>query len=159
MRLFFAAVTLVALAASPALAKAPVVEDSQFLVYLIGPGGSTDIIESDIVPLIPDHVCFGWRIRISGTGKVVKQVEELTLPIAPQAWVGIEDDEYSPTQLSADRRTATTTTFVTPQDGWLENTWCIAPGDPAGPHTIRVLAEGSLLREFDFTVSEPDALR
>jgi hypothetical protein len=159
MRLYLAAVTFLALATAPAVARAPVVEESEFLVLLIGPDGSASVIESDVVPLIPDHVCFGWRIRVSGTDTVVKQVEELILPVAPDVWVGIEDDEFSPTQLSADRRTATTTTFVTPQDGWMENTWCIAPGDPAGPHTIRVTADGALLREFDFTVSEPDEIR
>ncbi len=119
MRPLLTASVLFALAASPVLAKAPVVEDSQFLVVLIGLDGETRIIESEIVPLVPDHVCFGWRIRVSGTDKVVKTVEELTLPVAPEAWIGIGDDEYSPTQVSADRRTATTTTFISSTTaGW-----------------------------------------
>ena len=149
------ALFLAALFAAPAAtAAAPVVQESEFLVYLIE-GNATSVVKTDIVPLIPNQVCFGWRLRLAGTGSVVKAVEELTLPEPPASWIGIDGDEYSPTRISPDRRTATTTSFYTLQDGWIEHSWCIAEGDPAGPHTIRILAEGEVLKRFDFTVSEP----
>ena len=76
------------------------------------------------------------------------------MPAAPAFWSG-EDDEYSPHRYSADRTTATTEEFATLEDGWLSSSWCIAEGDPIGPHSIEVYIDERLARRFEFEVREP----
>ena len=76
------------------------------------------------------------------------------LPKAPVLWSG-ENEEYSPHRFSADRTTAIAEAFAPLDDGWIGNDWCIAEGDPLGPHSIEVFTEERLARRFEFEVREP----
>lgn len=76
------------------------------------------------------------------------------LPKAPVLWSG-ENEEYSPHRFSADRTTAIAEAFALLGDGWIGNDWCIAEGDPLGPHSIEVFTEERLARRFEFEVREP----
>jgi len=140
---------VVVAAPAVALGQQAVVEKS-FDVYLVDPNG-VQVVQSDVVPLLPGQACFGWRIRLDGADRLIKATETLELPEAPAVWSG-EGDEYSPTKIVNDRKTAVTTMFHALDEGWFGSVWCIAEGDPVGPHTIAVHVDEHLLAEFDFTV-------
>ena len=64
-------------------------DEAQFLVEVPGGGESAQWvesiwIESNRVPLIPDMVCYGWRIHIIDPGRVVKFREVFHLPDVPE---------------------------------------------------------------------------
>jgi hypothetical protein len=130
------------------------VEVAEFVVSVGDTEGNDRTIVSDLVPYLPNRACFGWRIRLAEAPSLVRLREVLTLPQPPAFWSG-EDDEYSPHVFSADRTTATTEKFEAPKDGWLESNWCIAEGDPTGPHSIDVFIEDEFVRHFDFEVKKP----
>ena len=130
------------------------VEAAEFIVSVSDGEGNERQIASTLVPYLPNSACFGWRIRLAGAPPVVRLREVLKLPEAPIFWSG-EDDPYSPHVFSADRTTATTEEYRAPADGWIDNQWCIADGDPVGPHSIDVFVDGALLRHFDFEVKRP----
>jgi hypothetical protein len=148
------------LAAHPASAAGSgyTVEVAEFVVSLGDGEGNERHIASDLVPYLPNQACFGWRIRLAEAPTLVRVREVLQLPEAPTFWSG-EGDEYSPHTFSADRTTATTEEYKAPVDGWLESQWCIAEGDPMGPHWIEVYIEGDLIRHFDFEVKKPSEFR
>jgi len=104
---------------------------------------------TSVVPL-EAGTTFGWTLRLDEpfSGPVMMR-EELILPSAPLYW-GIDDDIV----LSADRTTAITERLVYPVDGMLANAWTTTPGDPTGPHQIRLFIDGRLVRVFEFTVEE-----
>jgi hypothetical protein len=129
------------------------VEAAEFVVSVGDGDGNERTVASNLVPYLPDRACFGWRIRLAEAPPLVRLREVLRLPKAPAFWSG-EDDEYSTHIFSADRTTATTEEFKAPQDGWIESNWCIAEGDPTGPHSIEVFIEDDLVRHFDFEVKK-----
>lgn len=137
-------------------AAAAEVAEAEFRVSVSDGEGNEHSIRADVVPYLPGQACFGWRLRLAGSPGLVKYREVLNLPEAPTFWSG-EDDAYSPHRYSADRTTATTEAFAAPdKDGWIESGWCIAEGDPAGPHTIDVYIDGRLVEHFDFDVKRLD---
>ncbi len=131
------------------------VVESHFYVTLPNPDESVTLLETREVPLIPG-VCYTWTIRLSGKDELLKYREVLKLPAAP-AFVSGDDDPYSPTKISKDRKTVETTLFTVPRQGMIDGGWCIVAGDPAGPHTIEVFSGEQLLRRFDFelTIERP----
>ncbi|NIA72440.1 hypothetical protein HBA54_28015 [Pelagibius litoralis] len=134
--------------------QAVVVEQAEFLVSVDDGQGRERRIRADIVPFLPNRACFGWQIKLSDAPPVIRYREVLTLPSAPKFWSG-ENDEYSSHRFSADRTTATTEEFAAPKDGWLSSRWCIAEGDPTGPHSIDVYIDDRLARRFEFEVRAP----
>ena len=66
----------------------------------------------------------------------------------------MEDDPYSQTTTTNDRKVATTNRFMPLKSGKLENTWCLTEGDQSGNHHIVVLNGTQVLAEFEFEVYE-----
>ena len=137
--------------ATPAIGEPLKVLETQTFVGLLNPDGTEEIRQATAFPLIPARVCYGWRIRLGGNNKLVKATEVFTLPGSPQDWGDIESDQFSPTKLSADRKTSTTTQFYTPEGGWIQHQWCVAPGDPAGKYVMSVSSDDQPLGTFEPT--------
>ena len=130
------------------------IEAAEFLVFLYDSEDNEQFVfQSDLVPLIPDRVCFGWRIRLAGAEGLVRFKEIFSLPAEPESW-GEENDEFSTIEISKDRMTSVTEMFVTLQDGWIDNKWCIADGDPEGKHSMEVHINGQFAKRFDFQVRD-----
>ncbi|WP_193370659.1 hypothetical protein [Pelagibius marinus] len=141
------------LAGAPPALSAEVAE-VEFLVSVSDGEGNQRHIQADVVPYLPDRACFGWRLRLAGGQALVRYREVLKLPEAPAFWTG-EDDSYSPHKYSADRTTATTEEFAAPDNnGWISSRWCIAEGDPVGPHSIDVYIDDNLVKHFAFEVKK-----
>jgi hypothetical protein len=61
------------------------------------------------------------------------------------------------TEVSTDKTRATTRMFETVQDGVLQRSWCIIPGDPPGTYTYDISIDGEPRGEFVFCAIEvPD---
>jgi hypothetical protein len=61
------------------------------------------------------------------------------------------------TEVSADKTRATTRMLETVQDGVLQRSWCIIPGDPPGTYTYDISIDGEPRGEFVFCAVEvPD---
>ncbi len=130
------------------------IESAVFVVSVSDGEGNARSIEADLVPYLPNRACFGWRLQLAAPPALVRYREVLKLPKAPVYWSG-EHDAYSPHAYSADRTTATTEQFVAPDaEGWIASSWCIAEGDPVGPHSIDVYLDGAHVKRFDFEVKE-----
>src|SRR5204862_418274 len=83
------------------------------------------------------RACFGWRMYLGGPNRVVSLTEVLTTSKpAEQVIAGPE------TVVSADKTTATTKMLETVQDGVLQRSWCIIPGDPPGTYTYDISIVG-----------------
>ena len=132
--------------------RAAMLETAEFVVSVSDGQGNSRSVISNVVPYLPERACFGWRIRLADRRALVRYREVLKLPQAPKFWSG-ENDAYSPHSFSADRTTATTEEFAAPdKEGWIASSWCIAAGDPTGPHSIDVFIDGQLAKHFDFEV-------
>ncbi len=137
---------------TPSYSRGVTLETAEFVVSVSDGEGNQRSITADVVPYLPDLACFGWRLRLNDAPRLIKYREVLTLPEPPAFWSG-EDDAYSPHRFSADRTTATTEEFAAPdEEGWISSNWCIAEGDPVGPHSIDVFIDDSLVKHFDFEV-------
>jgi hypothetical protein len=104
------------------------------------------------VPLLPGNACYTWYIRVDAPETPLTVVERLTLP------VGIDWGTQSPeTVVEPDGRSAVTTSSMTTDgEGWFSHGWCVAEGDPAGPHLIEVSVDGQQLASFPFEVLAAD---
>jgi hypothetical protein len=132
------------LAAQPA-EEPPVVRDARFFLLQGGPVGVPGG-EATIIPLRMG-VCYGWAIRVDPEQRTVVIREVFELP-GPGNW-NVGD------QMSAVARNARTavTQFEAPlNEGSISHGWCVAEGDPAGPHRIRVYHGETLLHDFRFTL-------
>lgn len=158
MRLFFQisglALVLALGGAAPAVAGPNLqVLDSDFQLLLTQTDGSVIAQSTTTIPLIPDASCFQWTVKVDAKGPLrIKEV--LKLPDAPETWGEADDNEFSPTATSADRKSAVTTLFMAAKDGVLTNGWCIAAGDPVGHYRIEVFYEEQSLKTFEFDVVE-----
>jgi hypothetical protein len=93
---------------------------------------------------------FGWVIQLDTKRTTIRWREEFRLPAAPQTWQA--DESNGKHTLSADRRTSILEREARIEGGLIYNFWQIAPGDPKGRHTIRVMIEGVLVSTFEFDV-------
>jgi hypothetical protein len=134
--------------AQPAFAQSVV--ETDFTISVPNGTGENVVESTTLVPLL-DDTCFTWWIRLAKTKGPVDVTEIYTLPAAPETW-GL--GEGSTAVISEDRRVATSTYSLTPDDGWIGEDWCIAPGDPVGPYSFEILRDGELLHRFDFEVQE-----
>ena len=114
--------------------------------------GTTRYFETNAIPLLFNRACFGWRMYLGGPNRVVSLKEVLTTSQpAEQVIAGPE------TEVSADKTRATTRMFETVQDGVLQRSWCIIPGDPPGTYTYDITIDGEPRGEFVFCAIEvPD---
>lgn len=121
-------------------------------VSITGDDGKQRHYETNAIPLLFNRACFGWRMYLGGPNRVVSLKEVLTTSQpAEQVIAGPE------TEVSADKTKATTRMFETVQDGVLQRSWCIIPGDPPGTYTYDITIDGEPRGEFVFCAIEvPD---
>ena len=154
--LLVAAASTAALAQStaPTPVEKPGVKAVRSIPYvsITGEDGKQRHYETNAIPLLFHRACFGWRMYLGGPNRVVSLKEVLTTSQpAEQVIAGPE------TEVSADKTKATTRMLETVQDGVLQRSWCIIPGDPAGTYTYDVSIDGEPRGEFVFCAIEvPD---
>ena len=121
-------------------------------VSITGDDGRQRHYETNAIPLLFNRACFGWRMYLGGPNRVVSLKEVLTTSQpAEQVIAGPE------TEVSADKTRATTRMLETVQDGVLQRSWCIIPGDPPGTYTYDITIDGEPRGEFVFCAIEvPD---
>lgn len=152
MRMTVVLAAVLALQLSTAAATTEkVVPQSPFKVLkaefgLVGPGGFQP---STKVPF-KEGQSFGWVIQLDTRRDTVKWREELRLPAAPQSWQA--DASSGKHTVSADRKTSILEREAKVENGLIYNFWQIAPGDPRGRYTMRVMLEGMLVSSFEFDV-------
>lgn len=156
-----AAFTAVALTAFSTAAAAqssspgkPAVKPVRSIPYvsITGDDGKQRHYETNAIPLLFNRACFGWRMYVGGPNRSVSLVEVLTTSQpAEQVIAGPE------TEVNADKTRATTRMRETVQDGVLQRSWCIIPGDPPGTYTYDISIDGEPRGEFVFCAIEiPD---
>jgi hypothetical protein len=118
-------------------------------VSITGEDGKQRHYETNAIPLLFNRACFGWRMYLGGPNRVVSLKEVLTTSQpAEQVIAGPE------TEVSADKTRATTRMLETVQDGVLQRSWCIIPGDPPGTYTYDISIDGEPRGEFVFCAIE-----
>jgi len=138
---------------SPA-ADTPVTRPVRSIPYvsITGDDGKQRNYETNAIPLLYNRACFGWRMYLGGPNRTVSLTEVLTTSQpAEQVIAGPE------TEVSADKTKATTRMREVVQDGVLQRSWCIIPGDPPGTYTYDITIDGEPRGEFVFCALEvPD---
>jgi hypothetical protein len=121
-------------------------------VSITGDDGRQRHYETNAIPLLFNRACFGWRMYLGGPNRTVSLTEVLTTSQpAEQVIAGPE------TEVNADKTRATTRMREIVQDGVLQRSWCIIPGDPPGTYTYNVSIDGEPRGEFVFCAIEvPD---
>jgi hypothetical protein len=151
--LALAAISTASLAQSPSPDK-PAVKPVRSIPYvsITGNDGERRNYETNAIPLLYNRACFGWRMYLGGPNRTVSLTEVLTTSKpAEQVIAGPE------TEVSADKTRATTRMKEVVQDGVLQRSWCIIPGDPPGTYTYDISIDGEPRGEFVFCAIEiPD---
>jgi hypothetical protein len=88
---------------------------------------------------------YGWRIHLKTKKSSVHLREVFELPRAPKTW------PEAGTQITDDRKTAILERDVPVRDGFVQNIWSVAPGDPCGDSIIRVFIDNSEAAVFHFS--------
>ncbi len=147
-----AAIVLSVLAAMPA--GAVEIIDSVFETTFTY-GGVEQRLDGSRVPLVAG-ACYNWWIRLAEGDAPKTAVERLILPAAPADWGDAAVNPDDGVEISEDGRLATSTFVPEPSDGWITNGWCVAEGDPPGPHRIEVEMDGAELAAYDFELVLPE---
>jgi hypothetical protein len=121
------------------------IEQAAFGVFNQTADGRIDFKPTRTVPLTPNTE-FGWVIGVTTTKPTVKWREEFTVPTPPETWGPVEGKH----EISADRKVSILEREVTPERGFVFNSWTIAPGDPKGHHVIKVTIEDAPPVVFEF---------
>jgi hypothetical protein len=121
-------------------------------VAITGMDGKQRAYETNAIPLLYNRACFGWRMYLGGPNRTVSLTEVLTTSKpAEQVIAGPE------TEVSGDKTKATTRMREVVQDGVLQRSWCIIPGDPSGTYTYDISIDGEPRGQFVFCAIEvPD---
>ncbi len=133
------------LAAVQPAEQAPVVREAVFYAHDAG-GSASSFRQTDVIPLRVGQ-CYGWALRVDPQPRSVTIREVFELP-GPGNWNPGEQTSA----VARNRRTAVTQFDAPLAEGVITHGWCVAEGDPAGPHRIRVYHGETLLREFRFTL-------
>ena len=136
---------LLLLAVAQPVERPPVVSDSRFFAM---DGGQSELRETSTIPLRTGQ-CYGWALRVEPEERNVSIREVFELP-APGNWNVSAENEAS--AVSRNQRTAVTEFQAPLGAGVITHSWCVAEGDPAGPHRIRVYHGETLLQDFHFTL-------
>ncbi len=123
--------------------------------------GYDERYDDPLVPLLPGNACYSWSVQLAPaeTGAPVPTtlVERLVLPEPLADWGALATNPDDNVEISADGTAAiTTSTFAPDAEGWLGNGWCVAAGDPVGPHRFELELDGTPLTSFDFEVVRPE---
>ncbi len=140
--------------AQAAPAQTPAVKPVRSIPYvsIAGDDGKQRHYETNAIPLLYNRACFGWRMYLGGPNRVVSLKEVLTTSQPAEQVIAGPETEVSP-----DKTRATTRMFETVQDGVLQRSWCIIPGDPPGTYTYDITIDGEPRGEFVFCAIEvPD---
>lgn len=106
-----------------------------------------------LVPLLPANACYTWFVQLPEGLAPTTVVERLVLPVPLADWGSLATTPDDNVEISADGTTAITTAAATPDaEGWLTNGWCVAAGDPVGPHRLEIELDGAPLATFAFDV-------
>ena len=141
-------------AQGPAPADRPAIKPVRSIPYvsITGDDGKQRLFETNAIPLLFHRACFGWRMYLGGPNRVVSLKEVLTTSQPAEQVIAGPETEVSP-----DRTRATTRMLETVQDGVLQRSWCIIPGDPPGTYTYDITIDGEPRGEFVFCAIEvPD---
>jgi hypothetical protein len=133
------------LAAAQPVERTPVVRDGRFFVQ---DRESPDQRETSVVPLRTGQ-CYGWVIRVTPEERTVTIREVFELP-GPGNWGSSSGDRTS--AVSHNGRISVSEFQMPLGGGTIMDSWCVAEGDPAGPHRIRVYHGETLLHDFHFTL-------
>jgi hypothetical protein len=151
--LALAALSTAAMAQTPT-SDTPAIRPVRSIPYvsITGEDGKQRNYETNAIPLLYNRACFGWRMYLGGPNRTVALTEVLTTSKpAEQVIAGPE------TEVSADKTNATTRMREVVQDGVLQRSWCIIPGDPPGTYTYDISIDGEPRGEFVFCAIEiPD---
>ncbi len=128
-------------------AAAVQIEQAAFGVFNLTADGRVDFKPTNTVPLTP-NLEFGWVIGVATAKPTVKWREEFTVPTPPETW----GPTVGKHEISADRKVSILEREVTPEGGFLSNSWIISPGDPKGRHVIKVTVEDAPPVVFEFEV-------
>lgn len=110
-----------------------------------------DVYRTNVVPLWPDKVCFGWTMAIDGPNRKVDLTEILTLSAPSNNW------GHGPETVVEDGTKATTKIKVDVVDHRISRAWCIVDGDPPGQYRYNVFIDGQHRGEFVYcAVKVPD---
>lgn len=141
---------LIGLAAAQGASSPPVVLDARFYVQDLR-NRADDMRQSNVVPLRPATSCYHWSIDVRPENRSVTVREVFELPGTAGRW-GVDPTGTAVSDIAADNSAATTFFQESLGDGLLTHGWCVAQGDPAGRHRMRIYVGDHLLREFEFIV-------
>lgn len=142
----FVAAMVAGFAAEPDHGSVRVLSAS-FYNDLVDGTGVPSSLETSRIKYRVEQSCYRWVLNVPAEPRRLTVTETLRLPRAASNWDGAE---LSSTEVSFDRATGTTTLSEDLSDGEITNSWCIAEGDPAGPHRIDVHVGKTLLHSFRF---------
>jgi hypothetical protein len=148
MGILITAVALALSAAAPPPDDGPVVTGTRFFGFdpTNLPGG---LVETDRIPHRPETSCYQWAIAVAPEDRILIVRELFELPGAAEQWGTSPELD---TLVTSDRSRSVTQFEDSLDDGIITHGWCVAQGDPIGPHRIRVYAGDRLLHEFRFEV-------
>lgn len=127
------------------------VTNTRFFAERIGEEGVVSV-ESDVIPFDPTNSCYRWEIEHRPQPGVRALRERLVLPAPAASWGGVDGNPDSPTRVAPRRDVAETELILPLNRGSLGSSWCVAEGDPRGPHLIEVFDGSRLLHRFEFSV-------
>jgi len=113
--------------------------------------GDAEVYRTNVVPLWPDKICFGWTMAIEGGNRKVDLTEVLTLSSPSTNW------GHGPETVVENGDKATTKIKIDVVDNRISRSWCIVEGDPAGQYRYNVFIDGQHRAEFIYcAVKVPD---
>lgn len=132
-----------ALAATPALARDPAAPRGNFpYVYMVNDDGTTRVWRSNVIPLWPDRICFGWTMQVEGRDRSLELTEILTLSAPAKTMIA------GPETVIENSQKATTKLTVKVEGGQISRAWCIVEGDPPGQYRFDIYFDGMHRGEF-----------
>lgn len=116
-----------------------------------------EVLNDTVVPLLPENACYNWYIRLAEGPAPTTATETLKLPVALADWGTLATDPDDGIDISADSTVAVRTfTPELDEDNWFSHSWCVAAGDPTGPHSIEIAVDGKSLTTYEFQVVLPE---
>ncbi|MEO8558764.1 MAG: hypothetical protein ABI439_06850 [Rhodospirillales bacterium] len=110
-----------------------------------------DVYRTNVVPLWPDKICFGWTMAIEGRDRKVDLTEVLTLSSPSTSW------SHGPETVVENGDKATTKIKIDVVDNRIARSWCVAEGDPPGQYRYNIFIDGQHRAEFIYcAVKVPD---
>lgn len=120
-----------------------------FGILIKDQSGKETFKPANTVPLVEGQA-YGWVIKLSPGSTKVKWKEVFILPATPDTWGPGEASGKH--KISEDRKVSITEKEVSVDDGYIQNFWNVAPGDPVGEYVIHVYVNDLLLQTFKFNV-------